>query len=55
MQKIIPVTAIAGLIALLAIPVDTTFAEPIPMGTLFYDGETVRTVIPPSPHTTRIR
>lgn len=49
MQKIIPVATIAGLIAFIAIPVDTTFAEPIPMGTLFYDGETVRTVVPPTP------
>lgn len=49
MQKIIPIASIAGLIAVLAIPVDTIFAEPIPMGMLFYDEETVRTVIPPAP------
>ena len=48
MQKIIPMTAIAGIFALLAIPASSAFAATPGFGMLYYEGEIVRTVVPPS-------
>lgn len=48
MQKIIPIAAIAGMVALLAVPVGTAFAATPAFGMLFYEGEIVRTVVPPA-------
>ena len=48
MQKIIPMATIAGVFALMAIPAGSAFAATPGFGMLFYDGEIVRTVVPPS-------
>jgi len=48
MQKIIPMVAIAGIFALLAIPAGSAFAAKPGFGMLYYEGEIVRTVVPPS-------
>jgi len=48
MQKFIPMTAIAGIFALLAIPAGSAFAATPGFGMLYYEGEIVRTVVPPS-------
>ncbi len=48
MQKIIPMASIAGIVALMAIPVGSAFAATPGFGMLYYEGEIVRTVVPPS-------
>ena len=48
MQKIIPMAAIVGIVALMAIPAGSAFAATPGFGMLFYEGEIVRTVVPPS-------
>ena len=48
MQKTISIAAIAGMIAVLAIPASSAFAATPTFGMLYYEGEIVRTVIPPS-------
>jgi len=49
MQKTISIAAMAGIIAVLAIPASSAFAATTPtFGMLYYEGEIVKTVIPPS-------
>jgi hypothetical protein len=48
MQKTISIAAIAGMIAVLAIPASSAFAATPAFGMLYYEGEIVRTVVPPS-------
>ena len=48
MQKIIPMAVIAGIVALIAIPAGSAFAATPGFGMLYYEGEIVRTVVPPA-------
>jgi len=47
-QLTIKMVAITGMIAVLAIPASSAFAATPGFGMLYYEGEIVRTVVPPS-------